>query len=335
MHHTETEKDSTLHGTAECETLHGTIHSTSQAEFLHDPLHASSQPELLHGIVHGTWRRLGPPRDVKNSTTSSETVLKSKRKQQSPPSPEDPLTDKKQKLLDLEAKSLGKLMAENLGSALNNLKQRWDYNQGLVISSVGLSGGLALLWKPNTQVHIQNSSRWFIDAHIICDTTGYRGSPFTWSRNHPINGPTHIRLDRALATAAWKSQFPGASVQHLPMSTSDHSMIAVHLPTLKSRHKRHQPPFRFEAMWLRDSRCAEVVEEAWMEGLYKPDGAQITNCLDSCRAHLSAWNKLEFGHVKRQIERLEKSLHHLEQHPERNFEQIQEVLRSLNYWLDA
>ena len=112
-------------------------------------------------------------------------------------------------------------------------------------------------------------------------------------------------------------------------------MIAVHLPTLKPRHKRHQPPFRFEAMWLRELRCAEVVEDAWMEGLYKPDGVQITNCLDSCRARLSAWNKLEFGHVKWQIERLENSLQHLEQHPERNFEQIQEVHRSLNYWLDV
>lgn len=112
-------------------------------------------------------------------------------------------------------------------------------------------------------------------------------------------------------------------------------MIAIHLPTLKPRHKRHQPPFRFEAMWLRELRCAEVVEDAWMEGLYKPDGVQITNCLDSCRARLSAWNKLEFGHVKRQIERLENPLQHLEQHPECNFEQIQEVHRSLNYWLDV
>ena len=33
---------------------------------------------------------------------------------------------------------------------LNNMKQNWDYNQGLVISSEGLSGGLALLWKPKT-----------------------------------------------------------------------------------------------------------------------------------------------------------------------------------------
>ena len=33
---------------------------------------------------------------------------------------------------------------------LNGMKQNWDYNQGLVVSSDGFSGGLALLWKPNT-----------------------------------------------------------------------------------------------------------------------------------------------------------------------------------------
>ena len=145
------------------------------------------------------------------------------------------------------------------------------------MSSDGFSGGLALLWKPNTQVNVQNFSRWFIDAHILCNDTGlklrligfyrqpdmsrreetwtlleslkhsnnlpwlclgdyneiisqtkksggrlrptrqmdrfhevihhcgfmdlgYTGSPFTWSRNHPVNGQTYIRLDGALAT---------------------------------------------------------------------------------------------------------------------------------------
>ena len=147
------------------------------------------------------------------------------------------------------------------------------------MSSDGFSGGLALLWKPNTQVHVQNFSLWFIDAHILCNDTslklrlisfygqpdtsrreetwtlleslkhsnnlpclclgdyneiisqteksggrlrptrqmdrfcevihycgfmdlGYTGSPFTWSRNHPVDGQTYIRLDRALATIA-------------------------------------------------------------------------------------------------------------------------------------
>ena len=58
-------------------------------------------------------------------------------------------------------------------------------------------------------------------------------------------------------------------------------------------------------MWLRDLRCAEVIQEAWMERLYKTEGTPIINCLDSCRARLTSWNKLEFGHVGRLKARLE------------------------------
>ena len=220
---------------------------------------------------------------------------------------------------------------------LYDMKQEWVYNQGLIVSSTGLSGGLALLWKPGTQVHVQNFSRWFIDAHIICDDTGTKwrltgfyghpetckreetwtlleslrhstdlpwlcigdyneivsrmeksggslrptrqmdrfrsvihtcgfidlgfvGPPYTWSRNHHVEGRIHIRLDRALATTPWKTLFPNATVRHISMYTSDHSMLAVQLqPHRHLPQHRTQRPFRFEAMWLRDPRCVKVI----------------------------------------------------------------------------
>lgn len=216
---------------------------------------------------------------------------------------------------------------------MNAKKQNWDYNQGLVVSSNGLSGSLALLWKPDTKVHIKNFSRWFINAHIFCGTIGlcwrligfyghletskreetwtlleslrrsnhlpwlcvghfnkimsqsekvgvclrparqmdrfcrtidlcdlidlgYYSSPSTWSRNHPTEGRTHIRLDRALANNAWKLLFPGSSVHHVSMPSSDHSMLIIHLQQPQTRKPRYRPLFRFEAIWLQDPRCA-------------------------------------------------------------------------------
>ena len=55
---------------------------------------------------------------------------------------------------------------------LSAKKQNWDYNQGLMVSSDGRSGGLALMWKSDTKVHVKNFSRCFIDAHMFCETTG-------------------------------------------------------------------------------------------------------------------------------------------------------------------
>ncbi|XP_075651332.1 uncharacterized protein LOC142621846 [Castanea sativa] len=164
---------------------------------------------------------------------------------------------------------------------------------------------------------------------------GFFGSPFTWSRNHPIDGRIHIRLDRALASSAWKSSFPGAIVHHLAMSTSDHSMLSVHLPSSGPRRRFTKTSFRFKAMWLRHPGCVDVVQEAWLEVLCKPDGTQLTNCLDSCRTKLSVWNKTDFGHVGRQVDRLTKKLQALERQPINNADEIHKVRKALNCWLDA
>ena len=201
-----------------------------------------------------------------------------------------------------------------------------DFNE--IISHTKKAGGSLRPTRQMDQFRTVISRCGFLDL-------GHMGSPFTWSRNHPTEGRIHIRLDRALAITAWKRNFPGTMVHHFSMSTSDHSMLAVCLPTLKPCQKHCHPPFRFEAMWLKDPRCAKVVKEAWMEGLYRSDGAKISNCLDSCKTNLSAWNKSKFGHVRSHIERLEVTLQSLEQHPQQNYAKIHEVRNSFDCCLDA
>lgn len=135
-------------------------------------------------------------------------------------------------------------------------------------------------------------------------------APFTWPRNHSSEGRIHIRLE--LTNNAWRSLFPGSIVHHVAMTTSDHSLISVHLQCPRPRKIGTRPLFHFEAMWLQDPRCPDVVQDAWYEGLYKPDGVPITNFLASCLELLTRWNKKDFGHVGKQIERLDKKLQLLE-----------------------
>lgn len=43
-------------------------------------------------------------------------------------------------------------------------------------------------------------------------------------------------------------------------------------------------------MLLKNSRCEEIVYEAWDEGKMLGVGSILTNCLDRCRVKLEAWN---------------------------------------------
>ena len=112
-------------------------------------------------------------------------------------------------------------------------------------------------------------------------------------------------------------------------------MLTIQIQPSRPKQPRSRPLFRFEAMWLQDPRCTDIVQEAWHEGLFKPGGAPITNCHASCRDRLTAWNKREFGHVRNMIAKLNRKLQVLEHHPISNDTEIQEVRASLNRWLDA
>lgn len=91
---------------------------------------------------------------------------------------------------------------------------------------------------------------------------GFVGSPFTWSKTDCVEGQMRIRLDRALANNAWRLLFHGATVHHISMSTSDHSMLSLHLRDDRHSRQKDKKLFRFEEMWLSDPRCSEVVQDS-------------------------------------------------------------------------
>ena len=63
---------------------------------------------------------------------------------------------------------------------------------------------------------------------------------------------------------------------------------------------------------MKDPRCEEVVNRAWVDGLLANSEFPLPKCLELCRSSLDAWNTLEFGYVGRQIDTLQKHLEWLE-----------------------
>lgn len=94
--------------------------------------------------------------------------------------------------------------------------------------------------------------------------------------------------------------------------------------------------FRFESMWLKDKRCEEVVKIAWVEEEMIATKRVLERFLARCRADLSAWNKLEFGHIGRKISELQSMLEELELLLA-STEQVRELKNTrveLNCWLE-
>ena len=130
---------------------------------------------------------------------------------------------------------------------------------------------------------------------------GFVGPRFTWSQHFDDRHSIQERLDRGLATDNWVSKFLGSRVHHLHYDSSGHSPLLINLLGLDSLPLKKT--FRFEEMWLSDSRCGETVEVAQgsMENRYGV--REIMMKIEKCGKELSWWNQNCFGNVHKELEK--------------------------------
>ena len=109
----------------------------------------------------------------------------------------------------------------------------------------------------------------FRDALDFCrlKDLGFNGFPFTWCNRRPGNQNVWIRLDRGVATVDWILKYPTSRIHHLDAFHSDHKPILLSPDPEQNRFYKKGRPFRFEAMWLRDRSCEEVIRDSWGVGM--------------------------------------------------------------------
>ena len=128
---------------------------------------------------------------------------------------------------------------------------------------------------------------------------GFVGSKYTWSKHFDNGVSIWERLDRGMANNSWFLKFPGAKVHHLSCNTSDHLPLFFNLFGLEIHVK--QKIFKFEEMWLSNSRCGETIEIAWRHLKRRNSDNIILQKVAKCEKDLTWWNNNCFGNVQKEL----------------------------------
>lgn len=99
----------------------------------------------------------------------------------------------------------------------------------------------------------------------------------------------------------WLSLFPQSFVDFLPIVGSDHSPI---LFSTSGRFSVRRRPKRFEAMWLTDPSCFDVVRNEWNMNENGSLAYVVAKKINNTMNSLIKWQNEHFGKFQRHINEL-------------------------------
>lgn len=122
---------------------------------------------------------------------------------------------------------------------------------------------------------------------------GFSGPKFTWSNKR--YGKHHIRerIEIDVANTKWTVLFPDAKLLHMPIHSSNHAPLLLHIIGTKKVPR----PFKFEEFWVRDSTSFSVVVKAWDKFIEGSSNFILIQKLNVVEKALKIWNRQHFGHI--------------------------------------
>ena len=111
----------------------------------------------------------------------------------------------------------------------------------------------------------------------------------------------------------WMLRFTTCRIHHLDAFHSDHKPIFLISDSEQKRFYRKGRPFRFEAMWLKDNSCEEMVKNSWQEVSDPSPICMVTKQIINCQDNLRIWNRDTFGHVRLSLAKKLKELKGVEE----------------------
>jgi hypothetical protein len=154
----------------------------------------------------------------------------------------------------------------------------------------------------------------FVNINGLVDL-GFNGNPFTWSNHRQGMHNIRERLDRGLANQNWLHLFPNALVYHLPAVESDHTPMIL---STSGTYNHLPKPFRFEAFWIRDPSCIDVVVNAWDTSWAGTPAFVLCSKWRNTKKAFIIWNRDHFGRIQSNIKAIMKDIDTLQKSPPSN-----------------
>lgn len=175
-----------------------------------------------------------------------------------------------------------------------------------------------------------------LDACSLMDIDS-KGCVFTWANNKEGEDYVKERLDRVVCIIEWRLMYPEVEAFALPAVGLDHSPIILSCQSNQARRKRI---FRFEAFWLENDECREVVLNSWAPPIQHQQG--LVGKIHDVQTALFKWRKKKFVNGKKEISKLKHEIVCLTNNTsdsfnKEHFKKIQEEIEELGrqeemYW---
>lgn len=140
----------------------------------------------------------------------------------------------------------------------------------------------------------------FLQACSLMDLE-CKGCAFTWTNRRAGEENVKARLDRVLCTMEWRIAYPTAEAIALPAIGSDYNPILLSLFPKTGRKPRE---FKYEAYWLEDEDCRQLVKRSWEAS----KGKNMADKLHLVAVQLATWSKRRFPNARKRIEELKNEL---------------------------
>lgn len=107
-------------------------------------------------------------------------------------------------------------------------------------------------------------------------------------------------LDCFLANLLWRQSYPNIVVTHGTTTYLDHFLIWLELER-PCRNRTKKRKFRFEALWLGETECHNIIENLWVNSSTSYSFGDIMQKIETCSKQLEVWNIKHFGNVQQKL----------------------------------